>query len=449
MNSQILEAVNYVAKQKNIGRDKISEMIKEIFVMMIKKRYKFPDTFDVIVNIDKGEVEIFQEMDVVEEVMDPDYEISLETARKEDPDYAIGDTYVKFIDPEEFGRRSISTAKQTLKQRIRDIEKENIINEYQKRIGEIIIGDVNQIKKDKILLNYDKIEVVLPFEEQIRNERFKRGQSVRVVILRVENDPKAPEIVVSRAHESFLVRLFELEVPEISDGIIEIRGVAREPGVRAKIAVESTDRRIDPVGACVGQRGVRIQSIVRELNGEKIDIVPWDADITKFILNTMAVAKPIDVKVDTRKRTATVVIEDDNVAIAVGKNRQNIELACRLTGFDIEILSTSERKKSLKLEMPDAQQILESFNEYNDDDEFEDEESEELDDFDEDVYVEDLPGIQKDWAVRLNQKGIATIDDVLNLGKEKFMKLDVLSKDELETIYNLINESYGDYETEE
>lgn len=449
MNAEIFDAVNAIAREKNIGKDKISEIIKEIFMTLIKNRYKFPDTFDVIVNPDKGEVEIFQEMEVVEEVMDPEWEIGLETAQKDDPDYEEGDTYVKFVDPSSFGRREIIKAKQALKQKIRDLEKDLIAEEYQRRVGEIIVGDVSQVKHSKVILNYDKIEAILPESEQIQNERIKRGQALRCVILRVDETPRGPEIIVSRTDNSFLIRLFELEVPEILDGIIEIRGVAREPGIRAKIAVESTDRRIDPVGACVGQRGVRIQSIVRELNGEKIDIVPWDVDISKFISNSMGAAKPIGVKVNTQTREAVVIVEDDNVAIAIGKNRQNVDLASKLTGCNISIQSTSERKKSLKFEFPGDREILESFDEVVDDDFDESTQEGQEEEFYEDVYLKDIEGLDADSVQRLLEHKIETIDDVWNYTREKFIDLGFLSEEDAAKLYDTIDELYGDFDEEE
>ena len=251
MNSEIIEAITQIAKDKRIGKENLRDILENIFRSLIVKKFGTDENFDVIVNIDKGDIEIFQEKMVVENVEDPVAEITLEDAVKIDSDAEIGEEVVEVLDPLAFGRRLIVTAKQNLNQKIRDFEREHIVEEYQSRIGEIIIGDIHQINKRGIYINQDKTEVYLPREEQIYNERLRRGETVRCLVKEVSNQGKGPEIVVSRSDRQFLVRLFELEVPEIYDGIVEIKDVVREAGDRSKIAVESIDRRIDPVGACV------------------------------------------------------------------------------------------------------------------------------------------------------------------------------------------------------
>lgn len=345
MNSEIMEAITQIAKDKKIEKENLRDMLENIFTAMIEKKYGSSENFDVIVNIDKGDIEIYQEKMVVETVEDPVSEIDLEAALKIDPDAEVGEEIVEIIDPISFGRRLIVSAKQNLNQKIRDFERENILEEYKHRIGEIIIGDIHQIHKKGIYINLDKTEVFLPKEEQIYNERLRRGNTVRCLIKEVRNQGRGPEIIVSRADKNFLIRLFELEVPEIYDGIVEIKTVAREAGERSKIAVESIDRRIDAVGACVGMKGVRIQAIVRELNNEKIDIINYSSEPEIFISRALTPAKPVKIIVNKEDKMAVAVISEDQISLAIGKGGQNLKLASELTGFQIEPIRESEYTK--------------------------------------------------------------------------------------------------------
>ncbi|MBN1408024.1 MAG: transcription termination factor NusA [Calditrichaceae bacterium] len=342
MNNEIMEAITQIAKDKKIEKENLRDILENIFISMVEKKYGTAENFDVIVNIDKGDIEIFQEKTVVEKVEDPVSEIDLESALKIDPDAEIGEEVVEVIDPAEFGRRLIVTAKQSLNQRIRDFERENVMEEYANRIGEIIIGDIHQMHKKGIYINLDKTEVFLPREEQIYNEHLRRGETVRCLIKEVRNQGRGPEIIVSRADKQFLVRLFELEVPEIYDGIVEIKRVAREAGDRSKIAVESIDRRIDAVGACVGMKGVRIQAVVRELNNEKIDILNFSSEPEIFIPRALTPAKPVKVIVNQEDKLAVAIIKDDEMSLAIGRNGQNLRLASEITGYQIEPIKESE-----------------------------------------------------------------------------------------------------------
>lgn len=353
MNSEIIEAITQIAKDKRIGKENLRDILENIFRSLIVKKYGTDENFDVIVNIDKGDIEIFQEKMVVDTVEDPVAEINLEDALKIDPDAEVGEEVVEVLDPVAFGRRLIVTAKQNLNQKIRDFEREHIIEEYQGRIGEIIIGDIHQIHKRGIYINQDKTEVFLPREEQIYNERLRRGETVRCLVKEVSNQGKGPEIIVSRADKQFIVRLFELEVPEIYDGIVEIKDVVREAGDRTKIAVISIDRRIDPVGACVGMKGVRIQAIVRELNNEKIDIISYASEPELFITRAMAPVKPLKVIVNEEEKMAVAIVEDEKMSLAIGRNGQNLRLASQLTGYQIEPIRESEyEKEGTKVSIP-------------------------------------------------------------------------------------------------
>lgn len=292
MKSQIVAAAAEIAREKRIDKEDLRDILEDIFTTLMKRKYGEEADFDIIVNIDRGDMEIYVEKQVVDQVSDPNTQISLEEASKADPEVEEGELFAEVVNPENFGRRLINIAKQTLMQRLREYEKEKIYEEYKSRVGEIVIGDVHQETRHGYFIVVDRTEMFMPRSESIPNEKLRRGDSVRALIKEVikpdtgseeaEEIERArrrrshrPEIIVSRADRQFLIRLFEIEVPEIFDGIVEIKRVARRPGERSKIAVESIDKRIDPVGACVGMRGVRIQSVVRELNGEKIDVIPF------------------------------------------------------------------------------------------------------------------------------------------------------------------------------
>ncbi len=394
MNVEIMEAITQIAKDKRIDKDHLRDILESIFLNMIEKRFGTTENFDVIVNIDKGDIEIYQEKTVVEKVTDPVSEIDLESARKIDPDAEIGEEIVEVIDPQMFGRRLIASAKQNLAQKIRDFEREHVIEEYKNRIGEIIIGDIHQINSRGIYINQDKTEVFLPRSEKIPNEILRRGQTVRCLIKEVVEDQKkgrGPEIIVSRADKRFLIRLFELEVPEIYDGIVEIKAVARDPGERAKIAVESIDRRIDAVGACVGMKGVRIQAVVRELNGEKIDIINYSSEPEIFIARALTPAKPVKVIVNEEEKMAVAIIRDDEISLAIGKGGQNLRLASELTGYQIEPLRESEYEKETTVE--------------------------------EHVAVEDLHGISEGIKRKLIDADILYAHEILEQGVENLVKI--------------------------
>jgi transcription termination/antitermination protein NusA len=344
MNAPIVEAVSQILRDKNIDRDVFQEIIEGVFLSMIKKKYGSADNFEVIFNLEKGDIEIFCEKVVVDddEVTDPVTQIPLSRALTIDDDLDIGDTYAELVPVNDFGRRLVTSARQNLTQKIKEIEKENIFKEFSSRIGEVVSGEIHQINRREIRVNLDHHDAVLPKAEQIYNEKYMRGKSVRAMIKEVNKTTKEPEIVLSRADPNFVRRLFELEVPEIFDNIIEVKGISREPGDRTKIAVMSHDKRIDPVGACVGMKGVRIQAVVRELNNEKIDIVHWSPDSEIFIKRAMAPVTPLLVMVDEETRTATAVVPDDQIQFAIGRRGQNVRLASQLTGYQIEPIKESE-----------------------------------------------------------------------------------------------------------
>lgn len=350
MKSDIVSAFSLLVKEKNIEKDVLVKIIEDIFLAMLKKKYGTTDNFDIFVNMEKGEIEIYQSKTIVEKVEDEVREIELAAAQKTEPDLELGDEFLEIIDPSSFGRRLIVSAKQNLNQRIKEVEKELIFEEFKNRIGEVISGDIRQINRDEIYLNAERTEVVLPRSEQIPSERYRRGENLRAVIKDVRWTSRGPEIIVSRAAPEFLTRLFEIEVPEIYDGIIEVKGIAREPGERTKIAVYSNDTRIDAVGACVGMKGMRIQAIVKELNNEKIDIINWSTEPEIFLTRALSPAKPKRIVIDEDDRKVLAVLDDEQISLAIGKGGQNRRLASRLTGYDIQTVKEDEYKKIMEAE---------------------------------------------------------------------------------------------------
>jgi N utilization substance protein A len=329
-----------MVRDKGIDKDVLGGILEEIFGLLVKKKYGEEAKFDVVVNMDRGDIEIFLERSVVDQVTDPNAQISLEEINKKgNPDeLEVGDDYVEKIELTSLGRRLVTLAKQSLNQKIRELEKDIIYNEYNELLGEIVVGDIYQIRKNDILVNHNKNELLLPRNEQIPYERYKKGETIRGIVKEVKKGNSGPLIIISRSDNMFLQRLFEIEIPEIYDGIIELKAIAREPGERAKVAVESQDKRIDAVGACVGMKGVRIHAIVRELNNENIDVINFSEDPLIFIQRALAPAKLKKIDIDTHAKKAVVTADSDQVSLIVGRNGVNIRLAMKLTGYEIEIL---------------------------------------------------------------------------------------------------------------
>jgi transcription termination/antitermination protein NusA len=339
MNYEIVESFSQMVREKRIDKDMLASIIEDVFSMMVRKKYGMEARFDVIVNMDKGDIEIYIEKEIVETITDPSTQIDLATVRKRtDEPLNIGDDYVEVVDLQSFGRRSIISAKQNLNQRIKEVEKEVIYGEYNNTIGEIIVGEIYQIRKGEILINHNRNELFLPKNEQIAKERYRKGDTLRAIIKEVRKNAATPMVIISRADPKFLAKLFETEIPEIYDGIIEIKAVVREAGERSKVAVESHDDRIDAVGACVGMKGVRIHAIVRELNNENIDVINYSDNPSVYIQRALAPAKLKSIDVDTANRKATIVVDKDQVSLAIGRNGQNVRLASQLTGYEINLV---------------------------------------------------------------------------------------------------------------
>ena len=342
---QIVEAFAEMARQKSIDRDLLQGIIEDTFAQMVRKKYGLEAEFDIIVNMDKGDIEIYLIREVVEEPSDPSLEIAITEANEKDEDYELGDEHLTELNlenlAENFGRRMIAMAAQTLSQRVREVEKDNIIAEYSEKMGEIIVGEVYQVRRNDVYVQHNRVELRMPRSEQIWRERYKKGETIRALLKEVrgeEGTASQPEIVISRSDPMFLHKLMEIEIPEIYDGIIDIQSIAREPGERAKVAVSSNDERVDPVGACVGMKGVRIHSIVRELSNESIDVIPFDSDPKVFITRALSPAKIKEIAIEEEARTATVLVADDQVSLAIGRGGQNVRLAMKLTGYTIDLV---------------------------------------------------------------------------------------------------------------
>ncbi|WP_026905323.1 transcription termination factor NusA [Pedobacter glucosidilyticus] len=355
MNSiNLIDSFQEFKDFKNIDRPTVISVLEEVFRSMLRKRFGTDENCDVIVNPDNGDLEIWRTRTVMEDGFseDDDLEIELADAHKIDPDLEVGDDFIEQITLESFGRRAILAARQTLVSKILELEKDEIFKNYKDRIGEIVTGEVYQVwKKETLVLDDEGNELILPKTEQIPADYFKKGDTVRAVVLKVEMLNSNPRIIISRTAPAFLQRLFELEVPEIFDGLITIKNIVREPGERAKVAVESYDDRIDPVGACVGMKGSRIHGIVRELKNENIDVINFTNNISLYIQRALSPAKISSIKLDDETMRAAVYLKPDQVSLAIGRGGHNIKLAGKLTGYEIDVYrESSEEDEDVDLE---------------------------------------------------------------------------------------------------
>jgi len=394
MNYEILEALSQITKDKNIDMDFVVESLEA--GLMLAARKKFGNTDNIKVNVDRksGEIKITATRKVVKQVSDPNVEITLEDAKEIDSKIKLDNEVEVEVGFDEFGRNAIIAAKQILIQRVREREREKIYEEYKDKVETIVTGGVQQIDKGQLIVNLGKAEGIIPPKEQIPKERYRQGDRIKALIIDVQKTAKGPQIILSRAHTNFLKRLFEMEVPEIYERIIEMKAVAREPGERSKIAVSSIDKRVDPVGACVGVKGTRVQSIVRELSSERIDIIPWSADPETFVTRALAPAKVVHIDTNYDNNSMTVVVEDDRLSLAIGKSGQNARLAGKLTGWKINILSETEFREQKKLESQPK------------------------------IYVTELPGVGKKLKEKLSTHGIETIQDLAGYSVEDLTSIE-------------------------
>jgi len=348
MVSDLAKILDQVSREKGVERITLIKTLEE--AVRAAARKKLGPNYDLEINFNDelGEIEIFEFKEVVENITNESLQISLEEAKAIDPDAEIGDSLGVKMGTDELGRVAAQSAKQIIMQRLREAERNIVFDDFKDRRGEIVHGIVQRIDKGAIIVNLGRTEAELPQKEQIPKETYKQGDRIRAYILDVRQFSRGPQIILSRTHPNFLSMLFENEVPEISEGIINIVQVAREPGSRAKIAVLSKDSDVDPVGACVGMKGSRVQAVVQELKGEKIDIVPWDTDPAKFICNALSPAEIIRVIVDEADQSMNVVVPDDQLSLAIGRKGQNVRLASKISGWSLDVISESEYNKKLK-----------------------------------------------------------------------------------------------------
>jgi len=354
MSLQLVESFSEFKEFKNIDRATMMRVLEDVFRTMIRRKYGSDENFDVIVNTDNGDLEIYRNREIVDEgeVEDPNKEISINDAKKLEEDYEIGEEAIEEIDMTTFGRRTILTARQTLLSKILELEKDEFYKKYKDRVSEIVTGEVYQIWKNEIMVLDDEgNELILPKREMIPRDFFKKGDNVRAVILRVEMYNSNPKVILSRTAPEFLERLFELEVPEILDGLITVKKIVREPGERAKVAVESYDDRIDPVGACVGMKGSRIHGIVRELKNENIDVINFTSNIQLLIQRSLSPAKVSTIHLDDEEGKADVFLPADQVSLAIGKRGHNIKLAGKLVGYNIDVYRETNEDENVDVDL--------------------------------------------------------------------------------------------------
>ena len=410
INRDLIEIFIELAREKNIERSELGTIIEQLFLFIIEKETGESDNCSVIVNLDKGEIEIYVEKTIVEEVDDDHFDITLERAIELEPDLAgelkLGDTFVEVIDPARFGRRLVANARQFLNKRTREVQQQYIYEDYVQRIGEVIIGTVHQVHRENTFVNIEQTELRMPRNEQIFSERFRRGDTIRALVKSVEVTPKGPDILISRSDDLFLYKLFEMEVPEIEDGIIEIKGIARKPGERSKIIVHSVDKRIDAVGACVGMRGSRIQSVVRELNNEKIDIVNFTEKSEVFLTRALSPAKPVDLYIDDDRKYCVAIFDEGGLENAVGRSGVNINLASKLTGFTIDAYTKAEYDEVL---------------------------------INQKTTIESLDGITKTLSNKLVKLEILSVADYLNTKKYVLTEELELNEKEIKSISDAVN----------
>jgi len=408
-NINLIDSFQEFKDFKNIDRPTMMSVLEDVFRSMIRKKYGTDENCDVIVNTDNGDLEIWRTRKVMEDGFseDDDLEVELAEAKRFDPDLEVGDEQIEQITLESFGRRAILAARQTLVSKILELEKDEIFKKYKDRVGEIVTGEVYQVwKKETLVLDDEGNELLLPKTEQIPADYFKKGDSVKAVVHKVDMLNSNPKIIISRTAPEFLQRLFEQEVPEIFDGLITIKKIVREPGERAKVAVESYDDRIDPVGACVGMKGSRIHGIVRELKNENIDVINFTNNIQLYIQRALSPAKITSIKLDDEKKTAAVYLKPDQVSLAIGRGGHNIKLAGKLTGYEIDVYR-------------------------------------EADEHDEDVDIEEFSDEIDSWIIdEFKRIGLDTAKSVLALTVGELVKRTDLEEETVKEVLSILNAEF-------
>lgn len=421
-SAEILTALRELANSKQIERVELQELLKDGILAALAKKHGPTVQAEVEVDDAKGDIRIVILKKVVEIVEDPITEITLEEARYEDADYQPGDLMEIPVDFAEFGRSAVQAAKQRIVQRVREGERTKIRDEFASRVGDLLSGEIQQIERGKIVLMLNKFreaEAIIPYREQNHRETYTQGEPIRAVLKKIEETPKGPRLILSRADAMFVQALFRLEVPEIQGGIVEIRASSREVGSRTKIAVVSRDDSIDPVGACVGLKGSRVQAVVQELGGERIDIVPWSADPERFAKLALAPAKVARVFSETATKTIQAVVDEDQLSLAIGRNGQNVRLASELTGWKIDLYSSREwleRGGDVPLFAPLPEEEAA------------------------DVPLTDIGGLATATVAVLESGGYHTLNDIIDLEREDLLRLPGIAPEEADRIMAIINE---------
>jgi N utilization substance protein A len=408
MQQDLNRVIEQVSKEKGIDKAILIGALENAMVSAAKKTFGHQRKIEAQFNPEIGEVELFEAKTVVETVQDPEVEITLAEARETlDPDAEMGDELLCKLDSSKFGRIAAQAAKQNIVQRVRDAEREIIFNEFKGREGQLVNGIVQRFEKRNIIVNLGRTDAILPEKEQVPRERYRQGDRIRAYIVSVDITGRGPQIVLSRTHPGMLIKLFEQEVPEIYEGIVEVKGAAREPGGRAKIAVVSNDPDVDPVGACVGMKGTRVQSVVQELRGEKIDIVHWIADQAEYVCRALAPAKVSKIIIDDDEHSMEVVVPDDQLSLAIGRKGQNVRLASRLSGWRIDVCSEAEAEEETRR----TRQSIGA-----------------------------IPGIGDIAAELLYQEGFKSAEDVAQSELEEIMDVEGISKEKAESLHKSAKE---------
>lgn len=412
-SNTLIESFTEFANSKRIDRPTTMSILEDVFRIMIKKKFGDDENFDIIINADKGDLEIWRNREIVSDdavIDNPHLQIYLSEARKIEKDFEIGEKVAEEVPFSDFGRRLVLSARQNLIQKIRDREKDLVFAKYKELIGEIISAEVYQIlNREVLLIDNEDNELILPKSEQIPKDRYRKGDSVRAIIHRVETSNGNPRIILSRSSNTFLERLFESEVPEVYDGLITIKKVVRDPGERAKVSVESYDDRIDPVGACVGMKGTRIHSIVRELENENIDVINYTENLELYISRALSPAKVSKIEIDQEENRVSVFLKPDQVSLAIGKGGQNIKLASKLIGMEID--------------------VFRELSEYEEDGE--------------DVGLDEFSDEIEEWIIKeLKRIGLDTAKSVLTLGKNDLVKRTELEEETVEEVLNILKKEF-------
>lgn len=406
---ELIDSFSEFKELKNIDKQTMQSVLEDVFRAMLKKKFNTDEHIDVIVNIDKGDVQIFLNKEIVDdgEVEDPNTEIAYSDAIKIEPDFEIGEEVTEEFRFADFGRRNVLALRQNLMSRIMELEKDHLYKLYKERIGEIVTGEVYQVwKKEIMVLDDEGNELILPKSEQIPSDYFKKGESIRAVVAKVDMRNSTPVIILSRTAPEFLERLFELEVPEVFDGLITIKRIVREPGERAKVAVESYDDRVDPVGACVGMKGSRIHGIVRELRNENIDVINYTNNPQLFIQRALSPAKISSIEIDEEERRAKVFLKPDQVSLAIGRGGHNIKLAGKLTGYELDVYREGEV---------------------------------DIEDVDLEEFADEIDG----WILdELKAIGCDTAKSVLNISAEDLVKRTDLEQETIEEVFKILRAEF-------